>query len=90
MNRALILLILVAGTTGVAARAEDAPPPAAPAPTKHQMMKECMAKQVASEGGMPKEEMKRACRNVTQTERDNDKTEKKVETGGKPDGKPQT
>ncbi len=87
MNRALVLLMLAAGTTCAAARAED-PAPAPPPPTKHQMMKDCMAKQRASEGGMPKEEMKKACRDVTQTERDNDKAEKHQESGAKPDGTP--
>ncbi len=88
MNRALVLLILAAGTTCAAARAEDAPPPPPPL-TKHQMMKECMAKQVASEGGMPKEEMKKSCKNVTQTERDNEKTEKNGASGAKSGGTPQ-
>jgi len=86
MNRALVLLILAAGTTCAAARAEDAPPPPL---TKHQMMKECMAKQVASEGGMPKEEMKKSCKDVTQTERDNEKTEKNGASGAKSGGTPQ-
>jgi len=86
MNRALVLLILAAGTTCAAARAEDAPPPPL---TKHQMMKECMAKQVASEGGMPKEEMKKTCKAVTQTERDNEKTEKNGASGAKSGGTPQ-
>jgi len=84
MNRALVLLILAMGTT--CAVAEDALP--APPPTKHQMMKDCMAKQVASDGGMPKEEMKKACKNLTQTERDNEKAEKHEESGEKPDGTP--
>ncbi|HUE09380.1 MAG TPA: hypothetical protein VMQ54_00510 [Steroidobacteraceae bacterium] len=62
---------------GAASFADDAaasaPAPAqAPAPaTKHQMMKDCMAKQKASESGMPKEQMKKACRDVTATEKQN-------------------
>jgi hypothetical protein len=52
-------------------RADDAP-----TPTKHQMMKACMAKQKASDGGMPKEQMKKNCRDVTKTERENAKAEK--------------
>jgi hypothetical protein len=51
-------------------RADDAP-----APTRHQMMKDCMAKQKASDGGMPKEQMKKNCRDVTKTEKENAKTE---------------
>lgn len=47
-------------------RADDTPPL-----TKHQMMKDCMAKQKASDGGMPKEQMKKNCRDVTKTEKEN-------------------
>ena len=32
------------------------------------MMKECMDKQQASNGGMPKDEMERNCKDVTETE----------------------
>jgi predicted Rdx family selenoprotein len=39
-------------------------------------MKACMAKQKASDGGMPKEQMKKNCRDVTKTERENTKAEK--------------
>jgi len=60
-------LICAAG----AVRADDAP-----TPTKHQMMKDCMAKQKASDGGMPKEQMKKNCRDVTKTERENAKADK--------------
>jgi hypothetical protein len=62
--------IAVAGLLGGAGSfADDA---AAPAPaTKHQMMKDCMAKQKASESGMPKEQMKKSCRDVTSTEKQN-------------------
>jgi hypothetical protein len=52
-------------------RADDAP-----TPTRHQMMKDCMAKQKASDGGMPKEQMKKNCRDITKTERENAKTDK--------------
>jgi hypothetical protein len=53
-----------------------ADPSSPPAPTKHQMMKDCMAKQKASDGGMPKEQMKKSCKDVTKTENENAKTEK--------------
>jgi hypothetical protein len=60
---------------GTASFADDAaaaaPAPAAASVTKHQMMKDCMAKQKASESGMPKEQMKKACRDVTATEKQN-------------------
>jgi len=60
-------LICAAG----AVRADDAA-----TPTKHQMMKDCMAKQKASDGGIPKEQMKKNCKDVTKTERENAKVEK--------------
>jgi hypothetical protein len=76
MNRSIMSLMLVAalGLAAAHARADDAAAP--PAPKKHQMMKECMAKQKASDSGMPKEEMKRNCKDVTKTENENAKTEK--------------
>jgi hypothetical protein len=57
-----------------------------PVATKHQMMKECMAKQKASDAGMPKEQMKKNCREVTQTEHENAKTDKESadQTAGTP------
>jgi hypothetical protein len=55
-----------------------------PAPSKHQLMKECMAKQKASDGGMPKEEMKKNCRDVTNTEHENAKVEKAAESADAP------
>jgi hypothetical protein len=43
----------------------------APAPSKHQMMKDCMAKQKASEAGRTHEDMKNSCKDVTKTEKEN-------------------
>jgi hypothetical protein len=63
---------LLCGT--VTAHAEDKA-----TPSKHQLMKECMAKQKASDGGMPKEDMKRNCKDVTSTEHENAKAEKVAE-----------
>jgi hypothetical protein len=75
MNRSITPLLLVAAIacSGIS-RADDPAPQTAH--TKRQMMKECMAKQKASDGGMPKEEMKKNCRDVTGTERENVKAEK--------------
>jgi hypothetical protein len=39
--------------------------------SRHQMMKECMAKQKASEAGRTKEDMKNSCKDVTKTEKQN-------------------
>lgn len=41
------------------------------APSRHQMMKDCMAKQKASEAGRMKEDMRNACKDVTKTEKQN-------------------
>jgi len=78
MNRPYRLLVLVAlMSAGGMATADD--PASTPTPTKHQMMKECMAKQKASDGGQPKEQMKQSCKDLTETEHDNAKAEKKEE-----------
>ena len=66
--------------TGIAAvavdvRADEAAP--RPVATRHQMMKECMAKQKASDAGLSKEQMKKNCRDITETELENAKAEKK-------------
>jgi hypothetical protein len=77
MYRAPFLLLfaaLVAGAAVVPQARADAPQP--PPPTRHQMMKDCMAKQKASDGGMPKEQMRKNCRDVTKTEKENAKAEK--------------
>jgi hypothetical protein len=43
----------------------------APAPSKHQMMKDCMAKQKASNSGRLKEDMEKSCRDLSKTEKQN-------------------
>ena len=42
-----------------------------PAPSKHQMMKDCMAKQKASDSGRRKEDMEKSCRDLSKTEKQN-------------------
>jgi hypothetical protein len=76
MNHSVLTLLLGAGLfcTVLPAHADEKP-----APSKHQLMKECMAKQKASDGGMPKEDMKKNCKDVTDTERENEKAEKSAE-----------
>jgi hypothetical protein len=39
--------------------------------SKHQMMKECMAKQKASDSGRLKEDMKKSCRDLIKTGKQN-------------------
>jgi len=69
--------LLLAGICALAApvHADEAAPK--PVATRHQMMKECMAKQKASDAGLSKEQMKKNCRDVTQTERENAKADQK-------------
>jgi hypothetical protein len=50
-----------------------------PVPSRHQLMKECMAKQKASNAGLPKQEMKKICRDLAENQRENDKAEKASE-----------
>jgi hypothetical protein len=62
-----VALILGAGLfCGASTRADNVP-----VPSKHQMMKDCMAKQKASEAGRSKEDMKNSCKDVTKTEKQN-------------------
>jgi hypothetical protein len=60
-------LILAAGLFCAATSYADNPP----VPSKHQMMKECMAKQKASEAGRSREDMRNSCKDVTKTEKQN-------------------
>jgi hypothetical protein len=74
-KRALCAALLLAGIAAVAVDVHADEAAAKPVATKHQMMKECMAKQKASNAGMSKEQMKKNCRDVTDTERENAKTD---------------
>ena len=75
-KRSLCPALLLAGIAAVAVdvHADEAAPK--PVASKHQMMKECMAKQKASNAGLSKEQMKKNCRDVTDTERENAKADK--------------
>jgi hypothetical protein len=68
-----LLLSAIAAAVDVHADEAASRPVAA---TRHQMMKECMAKQKASDAGLPKEQMKKNCRDLTETERENAKADK--------------
>ena len=50
------------------ARADDAPS----APSSHQLMKDCMAKQKAADSGHTRADMRKACKDVTKNEKQND------------------
>jgi hypothetical protein len=54
----------------IGAYADDAAPPKTP--SKHQLMKDCMAKQKAAENPMPHADVRKACQDVTKTEKQND------------------
>ena len=61
-------MLAAALSFGGSAFAEDAPG----APSSHQLMKDCMAKQKASERGKTRAEMRKACKDVTKNEKQND------------------
>ena len=68
--------MLLAGLVAVAVDVHADEAASRPVATRHQMMKECMAKQKASDAGLSKEQMKKNCRDVTKTERENAKADK--------------
>jgi hypothetical protein len=43
----------------------------APVPSKHQMMKDCMAKQKASDSGRHTDEMRKSCKDITKNQKQN-------------------
>jgi hypothetical protein len=85
-NKRLIFctVLIVGAAFGPLVRADATASP--PVPTKRQMMKVCMAKQKASDAGMTKEQMKKNCKDVTETEQENAKTDR--DNGDRPGGTP--
>jgi hypothetical protein len=69
------LLLTAIAAVAVDVRADEAA--SRPVATRHQMMKECMAKQKASDAGLSKEQMKKNCRDVTEMARENAKADQK-------------
>jgi hypothetical protein len=69
--------LLLAGIVAVAVDVHADEATSRPVASRHQMMKECMAKQKASDAGLSKEQMKKNCRDVTETERENAKADSK-------------
>jgi hypothetical protein len=59
---------------GGAALADE---PASRAPTHHQLMKDCMAKQKAAGSGKPSYELSADCRDIVKTEKENAKAGRK-------------
>jgi hypothetical protein len=72
---AAAVLLIVAGQYfmgfGDSARA-DTPP------TKHQLLKDCMAKQQAADSGKPRQDLKDACKDVAKTQKENADAQKKT------------
>jgi len=73
-ERSLWSALLLTGIVAVDVHADE--PASRPVASRHQMMKECMAKQKASDAGLSKEQMKKNCRDVTETELENAKADK--------------
>jgi hypothetical protein len=48
-------------------------------PTKHQLVKDCMAKQQAANSGKPKQDLKDACKDVAKTQKENADAQKKAQ-----------
>lgn len=72
---AILAAMVFLGASGESARA-DAPP------SKHQLMKDCMAKQKAA--GRPRQEVRDACKDVAKTEKENADAQKKADQPAKP------
>jgi hypothetical protein len=78
---AAVAVGLYAALSGISTAVEA---PDAAAQSKHQLMKDCMAKQKAAHSGLPKEDMKNACKDVTKTEKQNDVAAEKAADKPKP------
>ena len=62
-----VSVALLGAALSAGARADDA------APSQHQLVKECMAKQKDADSGKPKDEMRAFCRDWAKTQRDAEK-----------------
>jgi hypothetical protein len=65
-NAAAASMLSAALLCAIQARADEAP-----SPSQHQLMKDCMAKQKASDSGRLKEDMEKSCRDLAKTEKQN-------------------
>jgi hypothetical protein len=73
------LVVGAALSAGMAYAGDGAAPSAPPAPTRHQMMKDCMAKERAASSGRPGYELTADCRDITKTEKQNADAQKKAQ-----------
>jgi hypothetical protein len=87
-HRSLLCLppwFLAAALFGGASHADEPPSAAssadastgAPVPSRHQLMKDCMAKQKAAGSGKPKYELSDDCKDIIKTEKENAQANKK-------------
>ena len=76
--------LLLAGIVAAAVDVHADEAASRPVATRHQLMKDCMAKQKASDAGLPKEQMKKNCRDLTETELENAKADKKRDAQSTP------
>jgi hypothetical protein len=72
MNRLMLIMAATSSFITMAAPSFAGDPTNHPTMTqKHQMMKDCMAKQKAANSGMSKEDMKKACKDQVKSQMDN-------------------
>jgi hypothetical protein len=75
-ERSLWSALLLSGIASVAVGVHADEAASRPVASRHQLMKECMAKQKASDAGLSKEQMKKNCRDITETALENAKADK--------------
>jgi hypothetical protein len=72
---AILAAMVFLGASGQSARADATP-------SKHQLMKDCMAKQRAA--GRPRQEVRDACKDVAKTEKENADAQTKADKAEQP------
>ncbi len=87
-ERSLWPALLLIGVAAVVVDVHADEAASQPVASRHQMMKECMAKQKASNAGLSKEQMKKNCKDITEMELENAKADK--HRGNQTTGTPQT
>jgi len=81
LNSTLMLAALMIGSTALSDESGVSTPgvatPGVATPSRHQLMKDCIAKQKAADSGRPGYELTQDCKNITKTEKENADTVKK-------------
>jgi hypothetical protein len=79
----MLSAFMLSGIAILHARADESA--SRPVSSRHQLMKECMAKQKASNAGLSSDQMKKTCRDLAETEVENAKAERmRGQAGGTP------